>query len=117
MATYANLFIDQGSDFSTVISLEDRSSDPFELDNVVFSGQVRRTYQSETAFDFVISIVDVDLGEILVSLPENTTSQMKRGRYVYDIFAENTETGNEFKIKVLEGIVEVVPQVTRTSGQ
>jgi hypothetical protein len=113
MATYANLFIDQGSDFSTVISLEDPSSDPFELDNVVFSGQIRRTFQSETAFDFVISIVDANLGEILVSLPKSTTSQMKGGRYVYDIFAQNTEPGNEFKIKVLEGIVEVVPQVTR----
>lgn len=113
MATYANLYIDQGSDYSTGIILEDKNSDPLDLDTLSFDGQIRRTYQSETSYDFVISIADADGGEIEVSVPESTTSIMKGGRYVYDIFAEDSVSGTRFK--VLEGIVELIPQVTRSS--
>jgi len=111
MATYANLFIDQGSDFSTGIILEDRRGDLLELTGMTFDGQIRRTYQSETAYDFVISIADADNGEIEIAVPEETTSQMRGGRYVYDIFASDTLSGNDFKI--IEGILEIVPRVTR----
>jgi len=112
MATYANIYIDQGSDYKTGIILEDRNSDPLELTNLTFDGQIRRTYQSETSYDFTISITDANDGEIEITVPEETTSQMRGGRYVYDIFAEDSVSGTRFK--VLEGIVEIIPQVTRT---
>ena len=111
MASYANLYVDQGSDYSTAIILEDRKGDLLELTDMTFDGQIRRTYQSETSYDFVISIADADNGEIEINVPEETTSQMRGGRYVYDIFAEDSVSGTKFK--VLEGIVEVIPQVTR----
>jgi len=111
MASYANLFVDQGSDFSTNLIVEDSTRFPLDLTNLTLSGQIRRTHQSNTAFDFTLSKADATGGEILIELDDATTSSMKRGRYVYDIFAEDVSTGNDFKI--IEGILEIVPRVTR----
>ena len=111
MATYANLFIDQGADYSTAIILEDRNGDLLDLETLSFEGQIRRTHRSDTFYSFVISIADSDNGEIEIAVPDSTTSQMRGGRYVYDIFAEDSVSGTRFK--VLEGIAEVIPQVTK----
>jgi len=113
MASYANLFVDQGSDFRTNLVVEDSKSDPLDLTNLDLSGQIRRTPQSATAYDFVLEKADSVGGEILIRLPETTTSIMKSGRYVYDIYASDTVSGNDFKI--IEGILEIIPRVTRTS--
>jgi len=113
MASYANLFVDQGSDFSTNLIVEDSNRDPLDLTDLTLSGQVRRTYQSETSFDFILSKADVFGGEILIELDNETTASMKQGRYVYDIFATDSITENTFKI--IEGILEIVPRVTRTN--
>ena len=113
MASYANLFVDQGADFSTNFIVEGADRDPLDLTDLTLSGQIRRTHQSETAFDFILSKADAVGGEILIELDDATTASMKRGRYVYDIFASDTVSGNNFKI--IEGILEIVPRVTRTS--
>jgi len=112
MASYANLFVDQGSDFSTNLIVEDSNRDPLDLTNLTLTGQVRRTHQSETAFDFILEKADSTGGEILIQLDNVTTASMRRGRYVYDIFGSDDITGNDFKI--IEGILEIVPRVTRT---
>jgi len=112
MATYANLFVDQGADFATVVTLQDESTlDPLDLTDLILYGQVRRTYTSATAFDFVIAVNDLAKAEIKVSLPSSTNENMKPGRYVYDIFADNSTTGESFKL--LQGILEIIPRVTR----
>lgn len=111
MATYANLYIDQGADFKSKVSIEDTNTDPLDLANLTVYGQVRKTYLSETAYDFTIIKSDVSGGEIEIQLPASVTETMARGRYVYDIFADDDGNGTTFK--VLQGIAEVVPRVTR----
>jgi len=111
MATYANLYVDQGSDFATSVIVDDANGDPLDLTDVNLSGQVRRSYQSETAFDFVITKADSTGGEIRIRLPDETTAAMKFGRYVYDVYGEDTQSDTTFKI--IEGILEIIPRVTR----
>ena len=111
MATRANLFVDQGSDFETKIELENSVSEPLDLTNIVFSGQVRKSPYALTAYDFTITNDTNNPGTIIIQMDNMTTSSMKGGRYVYDIFGNDTSLGTEFK--VLEGILEIIPQVTR----
>lgn len=111
MAAYVNLFVDQGTDFETTVSISDSRSDALDLTDIDLSGQVRRTYTSDSAFDFVITKVSSADGEIKIELPNETTSQMKLGRYVYDVLATDVPSGNTFK--VVEGILEIIPSVTR----
>lgn len=112
MASYANLSADQGADFQISIDIEDANGDPLDLTNYALYGQVRRTYKSDNAYDFTIEIDDDPAtGTIAIQLLASQTKSMKSGRYVYDIYAHDTIT-NEV-IKVLEGILELVPSVTK----
>lgn len=111
MATYANLYVDQGADYDTIVTLQDARSDSMDLTSLTINGQIRRSYRSETAYDFTISKESEQFGEIRVRLFSDTTRNMNYGRYVYDIYAEDDNSGTRFK--VLEGILEVVPGVTR----
>lgn len=112
MASYANLIVDQGADFETVITLEDERSDPINLTGYELTGQIRRTYKSSTAVDFNLSIQgNTADGIIRIHLSDSSSAAMKFGRYVYDIYAKNTADNKVYK--VLEGMLEIVPSVTR----
>lgn len=111
MTTYANLYIDQGSDYETSIVIEDSAGDPLVLNDLEFHGQIRRTPQSDTAYDFEIIKSTSTIGGIIVKLDRDTSLSMYPGRYVYDIFA--LDQGFNTRFKVLEGIVEVIAQVSR----
>lgn len=109
--TYRNIYIHQGADFEFDFELEDENSDRIDLTDVDLSGQIRRTYASDTAYDFVIEKTDAVDGEMRLRVPATTNVDMGHGRYVYDVFGEDTTDGSHFKI--LEGIAEVIPRVTR----
>lgn len=109
MAIYANLVVDQGTDFSSFITLEDTSGAVVDLTGYTAAGMVRRTYKSSTSISFTTSIPDPTSGEIKIQLDSSTTTGMKAGRYVYDV--EITSSGGAVS-RVVEGQLEVNPGVT-----
>ena len=111
MATRANLFVDQGTDFETMVDLEDAVSQPLDLTNISFTGQARKSATALSAYDFTVQEVFGSPGTIKIQMDNSTTGSMAGGRYVYDIFGKDNVIGTEFK--VLEGIIEIIPQVTR----
>jgi len=111
MASYANLFVDQGADFSTFVDIEGEDGTALDLTNLSLKGQIRKSYGSNTAFDFTVVKTDVAGGQIQITLDSDTSGSMSIGRYVYDVYAENTSDDRRFKI--IEGILEIVPRVTR----
>lgn len=111
MAVYANLTIDQGSDFYSSIDLEGGNSLPFNLDGYTARGQIRRTYSSLTAYPFTVTIPNAEQGIIAIELGNTATNQMKAGRYVFDIEIVNSTDGTV--TRVVEGQVEITPGVTR----
>jgi hypothetical protein len=114
MASYANLIVDQGADFETTVVLEDERSDPINLTTYALTGQIRRTYKSTTATNFVLSNVGVPTnGVIMIRLLGSVSATMKSGRYVYDVYAKSVSQNKTYK--VLEGMLEIVPGVTRSS--
>ena len=115
MASYANISADQGADFQVSVEIEDSNGDLLNLTNYVVYGQVRRTYKSTNHVDFNITIAaNKALGSISIQLTDEQTKNMKAGRYVYDVYATNTTT--EQTIKVLEGILEIIPSVTKDTA-
>jgi len=108
MATKANLTIDQGSDYTTTITLTDGAGTPINISTYTGNGQIRKYYTSTTAVDF--DITTADNGNITLSLDSNTTNNMIAGRYVYDV--ELTDISGNIS-RVLEGIVTIKPGVTR----
>ena len=111
MAVYANIPIDQGTDFSSDVTVEGSDGIVFNLTGYTARGQIRKSYASTTSVPFVASINTPSNGKITISLTSATTAAMKPGRYVYDI--EIVQTGTNKVTRVVEGQVEVNPRVTR----
>ena len=68
-------------------------------------------YSSNAAATFVVTTGGVD-GIVTLSLEAATTANIYPGRYLYDVVVTSGST----RARVLEGIVNVTPQVTKTPG-
>ena len=113
-AGYTELFLEQGASFNTSIVLDDVAGESFNLATYTASSQMRKSYySSNAAATFSVSTGnDPSLGIITMSLGSANTANIYPGRYVYDVYLTN----NLSRVRVLEGIVNVTPQVTKTSG-
>ena len=110
MAAYSEITIEQYSDFSTTVNVDDIQGNPMNLTGYSASSQIRKSYYSTTATSFDASISNALTGEITLSLPSANTGDLSAGRYVYDLVI--TSPTNE-KTRVVEGIAVVTPGVTK----
>jgi len=113
-AGYSELFLEQGATFNTSITLDDVNGVAFNLVNYTASSQMRKSYySSNAAATFTVSTGNNPaLGTITISIDSANTANIVPGRYVYDVYI----TGESSRVRVLEGIVNVSPQVTKTPG-
>ena len=111
MAVYANISIDQGSDFTSTVTVEGSDGIVFNLTGYTARGQIRKSYTSTTSVNFSASINSPTQGTIQLTLTSAQTGAMKAGRYLYDVEVVQTSTGKV--IRVVEGQVEVNPRITQ----
>ena len=112
MAALSNIYIDQGSDFSTVISLTDSNNDALNLTGYSALAQIRKTYGSTTIAATFTTVLTTDSGQLTMSLTDVVTAAMTSGRYVYDVLLTD---GSGDKTRVLEGQAILTPGVSRTA--
>jgi len=107
MATISDIFIDQGTDYSSIITIAG-----VDLTNYTIESQIRKGYGSTTATSFTATIPPATAadGKIKLELSAATSSGMKAGRYVYDV--ELTAPSGA-KSRPLKGLVILDPEVTR----
>lgn len=110
MAVTSNLILDQGSDFTVTVNYNDQDGLPKNLTGYSARSQMRKSYYSTSATNFTANISDPINGEITLSLSSNVSANVKAGRYVYDL--EVVSNANVV-IRVVEGIITVMPEVTR----
>jgi hypothetical protein len=113
-AGYQNLLIEQGASFSTTITLDDTNGATYNLANFTGESQIRSSYYTANlAGQFSITIPQPNTGQIYISMTASNTANIFPGRYVYDVkLVSNTDPDNN-TIRILEGIVEISPQVSR----
>lgn len=112
MASVSNLFVDQGSDYSNIITIASSTGSALDLTTYTVKSQMRKSYGSSTSYDFTASIYSAVNGRIRLQLTAAAASAIPAGRYLYDI--EITNTATSAKTRVLEGIVVVTPEITQT---
>lgn len=110
MAQTAYLDIDQGSDFTAVFELENDDSTPMDLAGFSVYSQFRKSYNSVIAYQFTASITDAAAGKISLYLPGAASTNIKPGRYLYDV--EITGPGNT-KARVIEGVITINAEITK----
>lgn len=110
MALISNLYVDQGTSFSTVLDLSNDDGTTFDLTGYLVKAQIRKYYDSSSAVDFA-SAVNLSTGEITISLTPAQTSALKSGRYVYDVLI--TSPNNTTATRIVEGTIVINPGASR----
>ena len=111
MAIIANLYIDQGTDFSVTVDVTDTAGDILTLSGYSATAQIRKTYSSSSvSASFATSIAE-STGQVTLSLTDTQTTGLSAGRYVYDL---NITSGGGVTSRVIEGQAIVTPGVTRS---
>jgi hypothetical protein len=110
MAAKANIVIDQGSDFSTTITVTDDNGDTVDLTGFTANSHIRKHYTSSTAKVMTCTFGDPRSGgNLTLSLGRDITTEMESGRYVYDV--EITNAANT-RSRLVEGVCTITPEVT-----
>jgi hypothetical protein len=106
-----NLIINAGTNFSQIFTLESSDTNsPLNLTGYTVESQMRKYAGSSTAINFNASILSPqNSGRITISLSSLDTTNLKPGRYVYDVVVSIGST----KTRVIEGMVLVRDGVTR----
>jgi hypothetical protein len=110
MAEYVELYIDQGTDFITTITVNDDDTNlPVGQAGVNVASHIKRSLLSTNAYaSFACSVSDPANGEITISMTSANTANLRPGRYFFDI---NTTSGG-LRTRLIEGIVIVTPAIT-----
>lgn len=111
-AGYADQFIEQGTTFTTDLTLDDVNGGSYNLAGYSVSSQARRSYYSANAtIVFNSSIVDASNGVIRLAANSAVTANLKPGKLVYDV--RLIENSSNTVTRILEGQIFVSPAVTR----
>jgi hypothetical protein len=112
MAAYVELYIDQGTDFRDIISInDDVNGIAANLSGYTITGQLRRSYYSaNVSANITCNISNSANGEVTISMNSGVTANLRAGRYVFDVKAVDSSNNTS---RFLEGIITISPQVTR----
>ncbi len=111
MAIIANLYIDQGTDYSITVDCTEASGEVLDLTGYTAAAQMRKTYSSSTASATFTTSINASAGQVTLSLNDTQTSALESGRYVYDLNITKTSTSST--TRVVEGQAVLTPGVTR----
>lgn len=111
MATISNLYIDQGSDYATLIHVKSIVGLPLNLTNTTVKSQMRKSFSSSVAHALTATVESAADGTIRLALTAAQSELIPAGRWLYDV--EVTHTVTLLKKRVVEGIVTVTPQITQ----
>ena len=111
MAAYvSNIVIDVGTDFIQTFNLEDSGNAPLDLTSYTGSSLMKKHPSSlTTTATFAVSFPSPTQGQLRISLGSTVTSNLKPGRYVYDILLSDASA---LKTRVVEGSAIVTAGVT-----
>lgn len=113
MSEYVEFYIDQGTDFNTVINLNDDDTNLAQnVSGYVVTGKLKRSLVSANAAEsFRCEVTDAANGEISITLAASNTSNLKPGNYFYDILVRDIDSNAHTRL--IEGIVIVTPAITK----
>ena len=107
----SNLVINAGCDFSQTLNLEEiETNSIFDLTGYSVFAQMRKWSGSSTAINFTVNTASASDGRIIITLTAQQTTNIKPGRYIYDVVTSDQYLGRN---RVIEGMVLVREGVTR----
>jgi hypothetical protein len=110
LAAYTELVVEQGATYSTTVDVEDINGAAINLYSYTAQSQMRKSYYASSYHLINADVTDTANGQITLSITASNTANITPGRYVYDL--KITSPSNTVT-RIVEGIVTVLPSVTR----
>ena len=110
MAGFAELTLEQGASFTTTVTVNGSDGSPTNLTSYTAAAQLRKSYYSTTANSFTVTVSNAANGELTMAMSAANTANLTPGRAVYDLLITSP---TNVKTRVVEGIVTILPSVTR----
>ena len=110
MAAFSEIVIEQGATFNTTINVEDTAGAAINLYGYTANSMMRKSYYSTSATTITSTVTGTANGEVTLSVSATNTAGLTPGRYVYDVIITSPTS---VVTRVVEGIVTVLPSVTR----
>jgi hypothetical protein len=112
MAAYIELYMDQGATFENTLTItDDITNVAANISGYTITSQMRRSYYSANASaNITCTIVNAATGNLKLSMTAANTSVIKPGRYLFDV---DTSDPQGRVTRILEGIINVTPGITR----
>jgi hypothetical protein len=110
MAARVDMVIDQGTTFSTVVTVTNDNGDVVNLTGYTANAQIRAHHTSSSITKTFAIANGGTNGQLTLSLNYANTAAITSGRYVYDV---EVTSGSDVRSRVVEGIVTVNANVTR----
>lgn len=111
MAQFVELSMDQGTSFSVDLTVINEDGSARDIANSTFTCSIRKSYYSSSpTANLTITAADAANGIIYANATAAVTSNIRPGRYLFDI--KETTTSNTVS-RLIEGIITVYPQVTK----
>ena len=104
-----DLVIDQGSDYSTTLTLT-KDGSAINLTNYTARAHIRATKESSNYVSFTMTFPDRAAGQVTMTLPSATSSSMAAGSYVYSL---EIETSGGVVTRLIEGSLTLTREITR----
>lgn len=112
MSTYIEYTAEQNATFKAQLQLRSDTGDGMNLVPYALTGQVKKSHSSlNVSANIVCTLIDGANGVLQLSIPYANTANVKSGRYVYDVRANNATTGEA--LRLIEGTMTFTPAVTR----
>lgn len=101
--------VEQGTDWFLDLVISSGGS-PVDITGFTFGAQIKKQYEDLTALQVItVAITDAVNGKLKLSLTDAETSALPIGKGVWDL--EQVDVASD-KTRLLEGIVEITPEVT-----
>lgn len=110
-----DLEIDQGSSFSTAITVRE-GGNPKNLSGFSARAQMRPSIDSPDNLktDFTFDLASASSGVVIMKLSHTVSEQLNAGVYFYDLEIFEGDAGSETSVtRLMQGKVTVNPEVTR----
>lgn len=111
MASYAELIVDQGSTFSTILTLTDDTTNlPIDVTGYSINANIKKSYYSSNNTAIFTSVInDSTNGNVTIYLSSDATTNIKAGRYLYDV---KISSPSSVVTRIIEGIITITPRVS-----
>lgn len=111
MPSYVELTLDQSANFSSTLTITDVYGSPLNLALYDVAGKMSKSFYSSNTIALTCDAAVPNTGNLTISLTPEETANLSPGEaYVFDVTITHTITTE--KLKILAGVIRVVPGIS-----